>query len=250
MSLQLRFLGHASFQVITESGTNILIDPWLTGETSLGVPPSPVSINEFDNVDLVMVSHRSVDHVGNSIEIVKRSGALLICGPDTRLLAMEEGITEDQIAVAIWGVTIQHKGIHVKIVESHHISFAITEDGKYITGIPLGFVLITETGTSIYYPGDTSLFSDLKLIGELYKPDIALLHVGGVNYRGRPMAEMSPREAAIAANWLGAKIAIPMHYLPQNTHEPQQFAEELKAQSPNITPVILKAGDFFEYSGS
>ncbi|MFC1963491.1 metal-dependent hydrolase [Chloroflexota bacterium] len=248
MSLKLRFLGHASFQVITESATNILIDPWLTGDMSLGVPPSPVSIDEFDNADLVLVSHRSVDHVGNSIEIVKRSGALLVCGPDTRLLAMQEGITENQIAVAIWGITIQHKNISIKIVESHHLSFAATEDGKYITGIPLGFVVTMETGDAIYYPGDTSLFSDLKLIGELYQPDIALLHIGGVNYYGRPMAEMSPKEAAIAAKWLGAKIAIPMHYLPQNTHESLQFVENLKIQSPNTTPVILKAGEFFEYN--
>ncbi len=248
MSIKLRFLGHAGFQIITPAGTNALIDPWLAGNATWGVPPSPVRTKDLGKPDLVLVTHASFDHLGDTVPIVKKSGALLVCGTDTRLLAIQDGIPEEQIAVGAWGMEVQHKDILVKIVESHHQSSAMLKDGKYVTGMPFGFVVKTETGESVYHPGDTALFSDLKLIGEMQRPQIALLTIGGITYRGRAMAEMNPLEAAIAAKWLGAKIAIPMHFLPANAHEPLQFIEHLKTQSPQAKPVVLAPGEVFQFT--
>ncbi|MDO8473532.1 MAG: metal-dependent hydrolase [Dehalococcoidia bacterium] len=247
MPLVVRYLNFASFQLVTERGTNVLIDPWLAGSESEGVPPSPLTLADLSPVDLVLVSHAGFDHLGDSIEIVKKTGAMLYCGGDVRELAREQGVPAGQIMGMVWGISLRHKDVSVKAVHSQHISFVNTAKG-YFTGMPLGFVVTTDDGQSVYYPGDTALYSGLQLIGQLYKPDIALLHVGGFFRNGQRMSEMSPLEAAIAARFLDVKIAVPMHYMPDDVEVVEQFGRHLRKESPQTELKVLKPGDSFTFS--
>ena len=114
-----------------------------------------------------------------------------------------------------------------------------------MTGQPLSYILKTAEGDVIFHGGDTSISYDLKLYGELHRPHIGLLGVGGAIIGGRPVVEMNPSEAALAAQFLGVKIAIPMHYVEKERAE--NFVRELKVQAPKAKGLILKPGETFRY---
>ncbi len=246
MALTVRYLNFASFQVMTDRGTNILIDPWLAGAESEEIPASPFKLADLGSVDLVLVSHGGFDHLGDSVEILKKTGALLCAASDVREHAKEEGIPERQMMGMVWGICLKHKDVTIKAVHSQHTS-TIRKGGRTLHGPPLGFVVTTSEGQAVYYPGDTAIFSDLKLIGQLYKPDIALLHIGGVFRYGQRMAEMSPLEAAIAASYLEAKVAVPMHYLQRDVEVLREFKTHLHEKSPQTQLKVMKPGDSFKY---
>jgi L-ascorbate metabolism protein UlaG (beta-lactamase superfamily) len=247
MSVKIRFVGQAGFHIITQEGRGIIIDPFIKGDPNYSLPPSPVSAEELTPVDLVLVSHAAFDHLGCAIDIVKQTGALLICGVEVSSLAEQNGVPDENIRRVAWGISVKHRDISVKIVETHHQSF-LRVNGKIVTGVPLGFVIRTKTGESIYHPGDTSLFSDIKLIGELHHPDVALLPIGGVISKGRHTIELDPFEAAIATEWLAPKVVIPMHYLPDEDDRPEQFAKYVEARSPSTRVVVLQPGESLQYT--
>lgn len=114
-----------------------------------------------------------------------------------------------------------------------------------ISGIPMSFILKMENGTGIYFSGDTSIFSDLKLFGKLYPVQIGIFGMDGMP--GLPM-EMSGAEAALAAQWLGVEVAIPMHY-PFGSTQPEEFKQALCLSSPRTKVVWLKPGESFVYWG-
>ena len=215
MSTMLRYLGFAGFEITTEEDYRIVIDPFLSGDADQGVPPSPVAIETLDNTNLVLVSHGAPDHVGEAFEIVHRSGALLACGPEVRLHAIEQGIPEEQIAFLLSGYALNLKGTTVKVLDVRHVSL-LQSNGQWIAGQPLSFMLRLSSGLTIYHSGDTSLFGDLKLYGELHQPDVVLLCVGGIKLHGFELVPLPPDEAALALEWLGARLAIPMHYRPES----------------------------------
>jgi L-ascorbate metabolism protein UlaG (beta-lactamase superfamily) len=147
-------------------------------------------------------------------------------------------------------------------VESHHWSQIVLPDGSLVSGVPMGFILYAEPGARIYHHGDTALFSDLKLIGELYQP-----HVGCIGMANAPevlarvegpgrltTAEMDPREAAQAAQWLGLEVVLPCHYSHPDTDEVEAFLahlDEARARGERVPrAVVLRAGETFSYHGS
>jgi L-ascorbate metabolism protein UlaG (beta-lactamase superfamily) len=136
-----------------------------------------------------------------------------------------------------------HEGFAVQAVEAHHVSITATESG-FISGQPLSFVIrpAGESGISIYHSGDTSLFSDMKLIAELYEPQLGLIGVGGPEDLPH---EMTAKEAAIAVDWLGVAHAIPMHWVPGAAH-PQDFAAAVAARTPKVRVDLLQPGDGLE----
>lgn len=225
----LRYLGFSGFEITSRSGYRVVIDPFLSGSADHGVPPSPVPIEELDKTNLVMVSHGAFDHLGQSIEIVQRSGALLACGPDVRLHALSRGIPPERIAYLLSGCTLNTDGVTVKALDVRHISLFKSGD-EWLSGQPICFMVKLPGGPTIYHSGDTSLFGDLKLFGELHKPDVALLCVGGVRSHGFEVVPLPPDEAALALEWLGARLAVPMHYRPDSP-APQQFVTEVAARS-------------------
>jgi L-ascorbate metabolism protein UlaG (beta-lactamase superfamily) len=216
MSTLLRYLNFSGFEITTRSGYRIVIDPFLSGSVDHGIPPSPVPLDALDHTDLVLVSHGAFDHLGQAVEIVKRSGALLACGADVRLHALSDGIPPERIAYLLSGCTFQTDRVVVKALDVRHISLFRSGD-DWLSGQPLSFMIKLPGGPIIYHSGDTSLFSDLKLFGELHQPDVALLCVGGVRSHGFEVVPLPPDEAALALEWLGARLAIPMHYRPDSS---------------------------------
>lgn len=245
MSVQLRYLGWTAFEITTQQGTRILLDPMLAGSSKDGIPPSPAKLEEFDSVHLVLVTHTAGDHVGQAFEIMQRSRAFLVCDVATRFRAMDEaGIPEERIYHMVSGVQYSFDEVKVKALPVRHLSFAKTRTG-YISAQPLSYLITTGSGERIFFGGDTSIHGDLKLYGELYQPHVAILGVGGVNVHGQSLTELYPNEAALVAHWLGVKLAIPIHYRFQ---EGEEFLRELQKQAPGVKGLLLRPGEQYLFT--
>lgn len=241
MRTALRYLGFSGFEITSHQGFRVVIDPFLIGSPAHGIPPSPIPIEALDQTDLVIVSHGAFDHLGQAIEIVQRSGALLACGPDVRLHALDRDIPDERIPYLLSGCTIDFGGVTVKALDVRHISLFQSGE-RWLSGQPLSFMLSFPTGPTIYHSGDTSLFGDLKLFGELHQPDVALLCVGGVRSHSFEVVPLPPDEAALALDWLGAGLAIPMHYRP-DSNAPAQFETAVAACNLEARVHIMEPGD-------
>lgn len=245
MALRIRYLAMSGFELVTSHGTKIVVDAILSAGGSHGVPSSPVAIHELDDAKLVLVSHGAWDHRADAVEIARRSGATMVCDSGVRQEALHQGLPDERVLHVVSGCEVRVDDVMVRAVEAHHHSF-FESGGQWYSAQPLGFVVKTRDDGVVYHPGDTSLFSDIKLIGELHRPDIAFLGVGGVEHQGRAIVEMHPDEAAIAAGWLGVKVAIPMHYLPGRGDE-GRFARACAARHPQITVKIMQLGEVFVF---
>lgn len=243
MTSTLRYLGFSGFELVTPAGYRIVIDPFLSGSAAHGIPPSPVPLSALDQTDLVLVSHGAFDHLGQALEIVRRSGALLGCGPDVRIHALAKAIPEEQIVYLLSGCTLRSPDIVVKALDVRHVSLFESE-GRWLSGQPLGFMIKVPGGPTLYHSGDTSLFGDLRLFGELHRPDVALLCVGGVRAHGFEIVPLPPDEAAVAVEWLGVRLAIPMHYSP-DSDAPQEFLQQV-AEKTEAHVHVMSAGDLID----
>ncbi|NVL92765.1 MAG: MBL fold metallo-hydrolase [Desulfobacterales bacterium] len=253
MSVSIRFLGTAAFEIITSAGKRILIDPYLDEN-----PVSPIKVADLDHLDLLLVTHAAHDHLGDTEAILRRFADLkLICGADVRGYLIHRGISGDRLRAIPWGMMIEEAGVQVRPVESHHWSYIQTEDGHAFSSIPLGFIIYAGEGVRIYHSGDTGIFSDLELIGELYKPTVGLINVGVPReHRGAAhgvpeylTGEMTAEEAAMACRWLRLDYAIPCHHDDPGLPEIVRFADLLKEarRTDPAAPreVILSPGQTF-----
>jgi L-ascorbate metabolism protein UlaG (beta-lactamase superfamily) len=232
------YLGHASFEIITETDTVIYLDPFIEGN-----PDCPITFNDIERADIVLVTHGAFDHMGQAIELVKKTGAILIGGPDIRVHAFSEGISEDQFRVLGWGGEIEISDIKVRSLKADHISFFKSKN-QYLSSIAMSFLITTPENLRIYAAGDTSIFYDLQLFGQLYRPHIGLIGVGG--FPGY-FAELSASEAALVAKWLCLNVAIPIHY-PSKQKEGKTFLKICKETAPHVKVHILKPGEHAAYS--
>ena len=253
MSTKIRFFGVAAYELITEAGQHILIDPFLDEN-----PGSPVKSAELPRVDLILVSHAAVDHLGDTESIARRTGAPIICGGEVRAYLMDKGIPGEQIRATTWGIAVEVAGIKVQPVECHHWSQIKMPDGSFASGVPMAFIVYTDPGVRFYHYGDTAIFSDLKLQAELYQPTIGCIGIANPQeiLHRYPMpgqmltAEMSPLEGALAAQWLQLKTVLPCHYINPDCAEVREFerllilAEEAGAKVPRS--IVLKPGETIE----
>jgi L-ascorbate metabolism protein UlaG (beta-lactamase superfamily) len=172
-----------------------------------------------------------------------------------KVFLLARGIPANQIHASIWGVAIEVAGIKIQPVECHHWPQLRLPDGTFASGQPLGFVVYVDPGVRFYHYGDTALFSDLKLIGELYKPTVgcigitnppeilATLVMAGQLLTG----EMNPYEGVLAAQWLGLETVLPCHYNNPDNEDVRQFNQYLQdargrgERVPNS--VVLKPGE-------
>lgn len=252
MQTTIRFLGVAAFDITTASGKRVLIDPYLE-ENEV----SPIKVAGLDHLDLLLVTHAAYDHLGDAEAILRRLPDLsLVCSADVRGYLMHRGIEGDRLRAVPWGMMIEEAGVRVRPVECHHWSY-IEADGRSFSSVPLGFILYAADDVRIYHSGDTSIFTDLKLIGELYRPTVGLINVGvpflhsGAAH-GVPeylTGEMDAKEAAMASQWLRLDYAIPCHFDDPTLPDIARFEELLKSARNNDPlapkPVILKPGETF-----
>ena len=226
MTTRMTFLGVAGYEVVGPS-FRFLVDPFLSGP----VPgPDP---DALETPDVILVSHAAYDHLGDTARIAKRTGAPVVCGGEVRAMLMEDGVPETRIQATTWGIVVEVNGVVVRPVECHHWSQGRLSNGQLISGVPMGFIVETEPGISIYHYGDTAIFSDLKLIGELYRPTIGIMGCANPDEllvlatgAGKMLTgEMSPTEAALAAEYLGVDVAIASHYYDAEQPDVRAFVD-------------------------
>ncbi len=226
MTTTLRFLGASGFEIVGPR-SRLLMEPFLRGN-----PVAPYVPEDIPAPDLILVSHAAWDHLGDSAEIARRTGAPVVCPADVAELLYEQGVAAHQVRATIWGVCYAFGDIVVRPVECHHWSSATLRDGRQVQGVPLSFIVEPEPGVRIYHFGDTTIFPGLRLIGELYRPTVAILGIAQTDGLPDPGAgevltgEMNPDEAALVAEWLGVRHAIGSHYLSPGP-EAAEFARRL-----------------------
>ena len=193
---------------------------------------------------MILVTHGAWDHLGDTVEIMKESKAVLIRGAEVAGYCQQIGIPGERVRTTLYGDHKEFDGIHIKTVDARHVSRVQTETETYY-GVPMGFVVTMENDVRIYHTGDTSLFGDLKLIGMLYRPHILMIEIASVS-EGLASG-MSITEAAMATLWVGPDAVIPMHY-PPGSAAPSKFCEALQVIAPNVELVIIEPNSQITYS--
>lgn len=253
MTTKIRFFGVAAYEIVTSKGQHILLDPFIDSN-----PGSPVKSTALERVDLIIVSHAAIDHLGDTEAIARRTGAPIICGGEVKAYLTAKGIPPEQMRATTWGIRVEVAGIEVQPVECHHWSQIKMPDGSFASGVPMAFVVYADPGMRFYHYGDTALFSDLKLQAQLYKPTIGAIGIANpleilhwFNMPGQMLtAEMNPYEGSLAAQWLGLETVLPCHYINPNCPEVAEFEghlAEAKARGERVPlSIVMKPGDVIE----
>jgi L-ascorbate metabolism protein UlaG (beta-lactamase superfamily) len=251
---KIKWFGHAAFSITTPRGKVLLIDPWLRNPSNPEAKDGKDPLASVPKVDYILLTHGHRDHVGDAVEIAKKTGAILICNPElaenlVKLTDFPSKQAETDAVMGIGGeIQIADDEVTVAMTPAVHSSSVFnpkagpTEAERAYGGNPAGFVLIIKNGPTIYHSGDTAYFKDMETIGEEYQVDLALLNIGG--HFG-----MEPRMAAKAAQSARAKLAIPQHYatFPGITEKSDDFAAALKKL--NIPFYEMKPGETISYRG-
>jgi L-ascorbate metabolism protein UlaG (beta-lactamase superfamily) len=220
-------LGHAAF--LLEGKDRILVDPFLTG--------NPLASTSADNVDcdIICVTHGHSDHLGDAVDIARRTGAVIASIVELSDWLEKTGVKSVGFNM---GGTAVIKNTKVTMVPAFHSSSIGAPGLEFSAAMAVGMVI--DSGKVVYHAGDTCVFGDMRLIRELYKPDVALLPIGG-------FFTMDPKQAAMATALISPKIAIPMHYgtWPLIEQDPKEF-ERLAKKSSKAKIVILKPGESLE----
>ncbi|HJU42775.1 MAG TPA: metal-dependent hydrolase [Vicinamibacterales bacterium] len=226
-SLAITWLGHSAFRLRTPGGKEVLLDPWYTGNPSFPASARPKA------ADLILISHGHSDHITDAAAMAKQTGATVVGIWEITSWLSSKGV--QNVEPMNKGGTITAKGLRITMTDARHSS-SFDDNGIVYLGDPAGFVVRFENGQVIYYAGDTALFGDMRLISELYSPDIAFLPIGD-------RFTMGPDTAALAARWLGVKQVVPMHYgtFPLLTGTPEQLEKHLAGSG--IEVLKLKPGE-------
>ena len=233
--MEIRWLGHSAFEIISDDDVKILIDPLISNNPACQIPVEEI------NPDIILLTHGHSDHVGDALEISNRTNAPIACIHEISLFLAKQGIRN--IGVNIAGSFVYHN-IKFTMLEAKHSSAIDMVEEIVPGGEAAGFLITFEDGTSIYHCGDTGLFGDMKdIVGAIYKPDVVLVPIGD-------KFTMGPFEAALASMWMNPKVVIPMHYntFPPIEQDPAIFANFVSQFNPNIDVVVMNPEEYFEYN--
>ena len=231
-NMKLRWLGHSAFELIGNDDMDILVDPFITEN-----PSCPLSVDEL-NPDVICITHAHADHFGDTIEIAKNSDSLVVCNYEISHYLQMKGIKSIGINC---GARLSFDNVNIRMLKAEHSSSYDFEMKMEYAG-NAGSFLFEYKDVKIFHAGDTGLFSDLKfVVGDVYKPDIALLPIGNI-------FTMDSHEAAIATRWINPKIVIPMHYnsFPSIKQDANQFKKLVKKEAPQCETIILNPLDIIE----
>jgi len=226
-SMKVNYLGHSAFLI--EGRDRILVDPFLRGNPKASTTPDKVQC------DIICVTHGHSDHLGDTVEIARRTGATVAC-----IVEMSDYLEKCGVKSLGFNMGGPAKILDssITLVPAFHSSSIGAPGLEFSAAMPVGVVI--DSGKVVYHAGDTCVFGDMKLIGQMYKPDLALLPIGG-------FFTMDPKQAAMAVDLIKPKIAVPMHYStwPPIEQDPKEF-ERLVKKSSKTKVVIMQPGESLE----
>src|SRR5947208_12714606 len=243
METQLTWYGHAAFKIKTVTGKILLIDPWVTNPT---FERGKEELTSLDRVDLILLTHGHSDHVGNAVEIGKRTGAILVSNFDLNAAMISTlGYPEAQASNETTGhlggeLSLLDGEVRVQFVPAWHGSSVQRDEEAtpVYAGSPTGLIVTLRNGPTIYHTGDTDLFSDMALVKRFHKVDVMLVGIGE-HYT------MVPAGASSVGQLVNPTMVVPMHYgtFPVLTGTPEVFERELKKRKLKSKLRVMEAGE-------
>lgn len=228
------YLGHATVRCDLPGGEVVLIDPWVTNN-----PSCPDEVKDLGKLDAVLITHAHFDHMGDAVEIAKRYSPKIVVG-SFEVCQYLSGQGVENCSGMNLGGTQDVLGLKVSMVRADHSSGIVEGDKLVEGGIASGFVVRLENGYTFYHAGDTALFSDMQLIAELYRPELAFLPIGD-------LFTMDPHQAARACRFLGVRKVVPIHWgtFPALTGTPAQLEKALGDLGINCEVITLQPGESY-----
>jgi L-ascorbate metabolism protein UlaG (beta-lactamase superfamily) len=229
--LSITWCGHSTFLLRTPGGKRLMFDPWLRGN-----PSCPDDLKKPPALDLILVSHGHFDHMDDLLLVARGTGAPVVGSFELCDWATRKGVT-NVLPMNKGGSQIA-AGLRVVMTDARHSSGYVDNGEMVYMGEAAGFVVTLEDGITLYYAGDTALFGDMRLIGEIYQPDIAFLPIGD-------RFTMDPAGAARACEWLGVRQVVPMHWgtFPLLTGTPERLQELVNR---DVEVLVLRPGQVAE----
>jgi L-ascorbate metabolism protein UlaG (beta-lactamase superfamily) len=228
MSGSVKWLSHACFKITSTKGKIIYIDPFFVDN-----PLRPISLDDIKIANIILITHDHPDHVGDAVDIAENTGATIVAQPETVGRMMSDlGLSVERVVNFGTGMnigaTVLIDGIAITMTQASHSSQTASNSG---------FIVKLDDGYTIYHAGDTGIFATMKILGELYTLDLALLPIGGA-------FTMDSVQAARALTLLNPKKAIPMHYKtwPLLEQSADTFVDLAKKEAPGVEVVVLEPG--------
>ena len=227
------WLGHATVRCDLPGGEVVLIDPWVMNN-----PSCPEAAKRFDRLDAMLITHAHFDHMQDAVELARRHRPAKVVA-SFEICQWLGGKGVESCSGMNLGGSQEVLGLNVAMVRADHSCGLTDDDGKILYGgQAAGYVVRLPGGYTFYHAGDTALFSDMQLIAELYRPELAFLPIGD-------LFTMDPHQAARACRFLEVRRVIPIHWgtFPLLTGTPQKLEKALESQGVKCEVVALEPGE-------